>query len=211
LARQEERSRLASTRRYVNATLRAFAEAAYLPLIESLAAAGRRSEQGVKLDRDYWRLYVAPALGDLRIGEIDGANVAAMLRGLRERGLSESRLKHSLTVLGAIYRLARSRKLVTRSPLDELDAGERPRTRYAPGGRRLDERELDALVRHASDPAAYRVGVAVLAWTGMRVSEALALRWSDVDFVDRELVVAGTTDARDEEASRADRSSEGGR
>lgn len=175
----------------VNATLRTFAEAEYLPLIDSLAAARRRSEQGVRLDRDYWRLYVEPALGDLRIGDVSGADVAAMLRGLRARKLSESTLKHSLTVLGAIYRLARSRKLVTRSPLDELDPGERPRTRYGPGGRRLDERELAALVRHASDPAAYRVGVALLAWTGMRVSEALALRWSDVDFVDRELLVAG--------------------
>jgi integrase len=176
----------------LNATLRAFAESEYLPLIDSLAAAGRRSEQGVRLDRDYWRLYVEPALGDLRIGEISGAHVAAMLRGLRARGLSESTLKHSLTVLGAIYRLARSRKIVTRSPLDELAPGERPRTRYGGAiGGRLDERELDALVRHAPDPAAYRVGVALLAYTGMRVSEALALRWSDVDFVDRELLVAG--------------------
>lgn len=41
-------------------TVRAFAVAEYLPLLDSLAAAGRRSARGVALDRDQWRLYVNP-------------------------------------------------------------------------------------------------------------------------------------------------------
>jgi integrase len=176
----------------IDATLRVFVEAEFLPLIDSLAAAGRRSEQGVRLDRDVWRLYVEPALGDRRLGDVSGANVAAMIRGLRERGLSESTCRNTLSTLGSIYRLARSRKLVTRSPLDELDPGERPRPRHdASNGRRLDERELDALVRHAPEPDVCSVGVAILAYTGVRVSEALALTWERLDFVDREILVAG--------------------
>jgi integrase len=126
------------------------------------------------------------------VAHSQGAAPARLLRELRSRRprpLSESTLKHSLTVLGAIYRLARARKLVTRSPLDELDPGERPRPRSNTRRRRLDERELDALVRHAVE--VYRVAVALIAYTGMRVSEALALTWTDVDFVDLELEVAG--------------------
>jgi integrase len=79
-------------------------------------------------------------------------------------------------VLRAIYRLARARRLVTRSPLDDLDPGERPQPR-AVKRRRLDERALASLVRHAADPL--RIGVALVALTGMRLSEALALRWRD--------------------------------
>jgi len=185
----------------VDVTLRAFWADEFLPLAESLAAAGRRAEQGVELDRSHWRLYIEPHLGDLRLGEITGDDVAAMLRAGRTRRvkgrpkpLSESTLKHSLTLLGAIYRLARSRRgvdgrpLVTRSPLEELDPGERPRPRIVKQ-RRLDERQLDTLVRHAPDP--YRVAIALLAYTGLRISEACGLRWADVDFVDRELSVAG--------------------
>jgi integrase len=176
----------------VKRTLRAFVEAEFLPLIDSLAAAGRRSEQGVRLDRDVWRLYLEPALGDLRVGDASGANIAAMLRGLRKRGLSESSCRNALSTLGSIYRLARSRKLVTRSPLDELDPSERPRPRHdVSKKRRLDERELDALVRHAPEPDAFRVGVAILAYSGMRISEALALTWERIDFVDREVLVSG--------------------
>jgi integrase len=169
-------------------TLRAFYETEFEPLVVSLAQAGRRAEQGVDLDRDHWRLYLEPALGDLRLGDVSGADIARMLRALRARRLSESTLRHSLTVLGALYRLARARKLVTRSPLDDLDPGERPRSRPV-RRRRLDEAGLDALVRHASET--YRVGVALLAYTGMRVSEACGLRWADVDLVDSELQVNG--------------------
>jgi integrase len=178
-------------------TLSAFWADECLPLAESLAAAGRRSEQGVELDKTYWRLYIEPHLGDLRLGEVTGDNIAAMLRAGRSRKprpLGESTLKHSLTVLGAVYRLARSRRgadgrpLVTRSPLDELDPGERPRVRTGKR-RRLDERELSMLVSHA--PTHYRVAVTLLAYTGMRISEACGLRWADVDFVDREFDVAG--------------------
>jgi integrase len=176
----------------VDVTLRGFVEAEYLPLLDSLEQAGRRSQHGVELDRNHWRLYLEPALGDLRLGELTGSDIARVLRELRSRRprpLSESTLKHSLTVLGAIYRLAHARKLVTRSPLDELDPGERPRPRPGTRRRRLDERELDALVRHAGE--VYRLAVALIAYTGMRVSEALALTWADVDFVDLELEVAG--------------------
>src|SRR5262249_42651913 len=143
------------------------------------------------------RLYILPALGDHRLAAIDATHVAAMLRQLRsrkgkrkgDRKLSESSLRHSLTVLRAIFRLARSRRIVTRSPLDEPDPGELPRPKTGGHGRRLDEGELDTLVRHAAE--SYRVGVALIAYTGMRISEACALRWQDVDLVDLELNVSG--------------------
>src|SRR5262245_56954359 len=98
-------------------TVRGFVEAEYLPLLDSLEQAGRRSQHGAELDRKHWRLSLEPALGDLRLGDLTGSDIARVLRELRSRRprpLSESTLKHSLTVLGAIYRLAHARKLVTR-------------------------------------------------------------------------------------------------
>jgi integrase len=92
-------------------------------------------------------------------------------------------------VLRSIYRLARSRRIVTRSPIDELDPAEMPRRRTGASRPRMDERQIASLVRHAGEP--YRIGVALLAYTGMRLSEALALRWQDVDFVEGDLRVAG--------------------
>jgi len=52
-------------------------------------------------------------------------------------------------------------------------------------------------VRHAAElPAAYRAGVTLLAYSGLRVSEALGLRWCDVDLVENELHVRGQLQPR---------------
>jgi integrase len=192
-ARRETRAILAGRDRgdrvvAAEVTLARFWQEEYLPLAESLAAAGRRSERGVQLYAEVWRLYLEPVLGDRRLGELEGADVAHLLRDLRRRGYAESTLHRTLVVLRALDRLARSRKLVTRSPLDELDPAEKPSPpRMSAAGRVLDETELAALVRHA--PPAYRAVVTLLAYSGLRTSEALGLRWTDVNFVESELQV----------------------
>jgi integrase len=181
-----------------NITLRAFVADEYEPHIDALAAAGRKAEQGVRLEKDMLRLYVLPALGDLRLGAISGGDVAGLLRSMRGRRdkdgqpapLSEASLHNACTVLRSIFRLARARKVITRSPLDELDESERPRRSTAKIGRRLDEGELALLVAHAADDT-YRTAIAILAYTGCRISEACGLHWRDVDLVDSEVTVAG--------------------
>jgi integrase len=169
-------------------TLAAFAERDYFPLLDSLAAAGRRSERGVALYRAKWRM-IEPVLGDLRLGKIEGRHVAEFVRGLRQDGKAEATIASALVVLRAIYRLARTRKIVTRSPVDELDPAEKPKPKKGGAGGVLDEGELELLARHASD--GYRPVVTTLAFTGLRISEVLGLRWQDVDFVEGELYVGG--------------------
>jgi integrase len=74
---------------------------------------------------------------------------------------------------------------------------ELPQPRVAGAGRVLDELELAALVRHAAEqPAAYRAGVTLLAYSSLRLSEALGLRWGDVDLVENELHVCGQLQPR---------------
>jgi integrase len=85
-----------------------------------------------------------------------------------ERPLSESTLHHTLTVLHGIYRLALSRGLVTRSPLDGLDRAELPKRKGDTSGRTLlDEQGVARLVRGA--PEHYRTVIAILAYTGCRI------------------------------------------
>ena len=100
---------------------------------------------------------------------------------------SESTIYGTLLVVRAIFRLAIRRGLVARSPLDGLDPAELPKPKRGGAGRILTETELAALVRHASDY--YRPVVTLLAFSGLRASEALGLRWQDIDFVESELHV----------------------
>ena len=170
-------------------TLGELAERDYWPMLDSLAAAGRRSQRGVDLYRITWRLYVEPDLGDLRLSQIDAARLSTLLRSLRKRRYAESTIYGALHLVRAIYRLAVRRGLVARSPLDGLDPAELPKPKRGGAGRILTETELGALARHASDY--HRPVVTLLAFSGLRISEALGLRWCDIDFVEGELHVRG--------------------
>ena len=108
---------------------------------------------------------------------------------MRSDRYAEATIAQALVVMRAIYRLARVRRVVSRSPVDELDPSERPRPKVGHVGRLLDEAELAALCRHAS--SGYRAVVTVLAYSGLRLSEALGLRWEDIDLVEGELHVRG--------------------
>lgn len=65
-----------------------------------------------------------------------------------------------------------------RNPMDQLEvtAGARPRVRRGI----LTARDITRLLEHC--PAHVRVIVIVLVCTGMRISEALGLRWDDIDY-----------------------------
>jgi integrase len=168
-------------------TVNELADREYWPMLDSLADAGRRSERGVELYRHHYRLYVEPDLGDVRLGDVDATRVSALLRSLRARGYSESTIYSALLVLRAIFRLAIRRGFVARAPFDQLDPAELPRPKRGGAGRILDEAQLAALARHASDY--YRPIVTLLAFSGLRPSEACGLTWQRIDFVDGELHV----------------------
>jgi integrase len=169
-------------------TLSAFAERDYCPLLDSLVAAGRRSERGVELYRTRWGA-IEPVLGGLPLGKVEGSHVAELVRVMRQDGRAEATIASALVVLRAVYRLARSRRLVGHSPVDELDPAEKPQPTKGGAGRVLDEAELALLVRSVSDGS--RSVVTLFAFTGLRISEALGLRWRDVDLVEGELYVCG--------------------
>jgi integrase len=168
-------------------TLDGFAERDYFPLLDGLVAAGRRAERGRDRYVYDYRRYVAPHLGALRMDEIEPRHLAGLIRTMRLDSFSESSIYNALLPVRAMYRLARRRGLTGRTPFDGLDPDELPRPSPGGHGRVLDEQELAALVRHATD--GYRPALTVLAYTGLRISELLGLRWADVDFVEGELRV----------------------
>ena len=60
--------------------------------------------------------------------------------------------------------------------------------------RRLSDDEVRTLCKFATPR--YQPVITTLAWTGLRVSEALALRWEDIDFDGREIRVRFQLDER---------------
>ena len=79
------------------------------------------------------------------------------------------------------------------SSLEHAEDDEAPlkRAPLAPGERDDDERAARA-VEDAQGAELFRV----LAYTGLRLGEAVALRWADVDFTGRRLIVRSGSEAR---------------
>ena len=115
------------------------------------------------------------------LGAIAPRDVKAWLRGLSEKGASPSTVRTYLAPLRALFADAVEEGLVRANPAAGLRLP-RPVTREEESEERakaLTEKELRALVLAA--PEEWKLLVRFLAATGLRIGEALALRWGDID------------------------------
>jgi hypothetical protein len=123
-------------------TVDELAQNEWVPLLDSLVAAGRRSERHTDDVRGRYRVHVQPHLGDMLLGDVEPRHVAALIRAMRARRprpYAEATIANVLNVIRALYRLARSRGYVSRSPVAGLDSAELPRpqpSRRRPRARR---------------------------------------------------------------------------
>jgi integrase len=133
---------------------------------------------------------ILPELGHLKPAQVGPDRVARLIRDLEQRGLGPASIRRYLVPLAAIFKLAIRRGIVHTSPLQLLSEDERP----TGGGLRnhyiWTPDEISRLIEAAQDLARrpeaqydYAPLIETLAVTGLRVSEALALRVEDVDLL----------------------------
>ena len=171
----------------VNVTISNAAEE-WFSVLDGTAAAGERSERGVQEYRDRWRLHIDPRIGRRKLAQIAPEHIAALVTDMRDKGYAANTIRGTLTILGSFFAHARSRGWTSVNPLDGLDPNtDIPAAKPRKEGRVLDERELRRLCDNTL--VGYANVVTVLAYTGLRISEALGLVWGDVDFVDGEIEI----------------------
>ncbi len=122
--------------------------------------------------------YVRPRLGAKPLASLTVDDVARLIADMTRAGYSGHTINGALTPLSKLYRHAERAGLVSSSPVRKLDKSERPKL---PGERRsLDSQDVRRLLAAAGKP--FRPLVAVGAFAGLRIGEALGLRWEDIDF-----------------------------
>jgi integrase len=105
--------------------------------------------------------------------------MASLVATLTAKGLAPKTVANALVPLGGILRFARRRGYILDDPLRRLEKAERPRP-TPPTQRVLGQTEIADLLR-ACLPR-HRPLLATALYTGMRLSELLALTWAEVDF-----------------------------
>jgi integrase len=133
------------------------------------------------IERYTWGLQglAIPRIGHLRLNEIDEQTILELVADLRKAGYAAWSIRGCLTPLRRLLGSAVRQGAISVNPFDGLERGELPSTPKKKQ-RILSRSEIEALLS-ATTPR-YRPLLATLIFTGVRISEALGLRWRDVDF-----------------------------
>lgn len=170
----------------------------YFQMIESLVASGELSERTLDIYRQQHQQHIQPRLGGVRIQALTPRHVSEVLVHVREkrikRGperkeqpLSPSTLDGVFRVLDLILAFSVSRGYRASNPVALLSKGEKPKRKNVNSARVLDAQEIAKLIAYSLPT--YRPLIATLAYSGLRLSEALGLTWQEIDFEAEEIHV----------------------
>jgi integrase len=148
--------------------------------------------------QSYWqllRIHVLPVFRSAKLHDITRARIKQLLARKRGDGLSKNTVRLVRACISTMLAEAVDDGLLRSNPAalasrrragkrtDAITAAERQKTI-----RPLPELELTAFLAQAQADDYYRLFL-TLARTGMRPGEAMALRWSDLDFANREILI----------------------
>lgn len=137
--------------------------------------------------RDILDLHLIPALGHLAIGRLTPQHVQRLYTEKSAEGLSPSSIHRIHAVLHGALKLAVEWNLVARNVCDVVKPPQPGKKEYRVLSKDEAKQLLATAAGHWLEP------VLILAiTTGMRLGEILALRWQDIDFEQKLLVVRHT-------------------
>lgn len=145
--------------------------------VEITTAAANRS----RLDK-----HLIPTFGSVPIGRITRLKVQAWVRTLERAGLAANSVHACAYLMSGVMREAVREGLVRVNPAADLDLPVQP-----PGRDRTFTRdEVERLYTAAVDP--YDTLILLMAYTGLRMGEAVGLRVRGLDLLGRRLIVRDT-------------------
>jgi integrase len=182
LGKRDQRQDVAPSRVTLNEVADEFFAA-----FEAKVMRGERSPSTLTNYRIRWDTHIRAAFGRKRIQSVRVADVAQLMGELRRKTksseqpelLSNWSVLGVLQVLGTVFDYAVRHDCVASNPVRALK-GEKPQAKNKTQARILEAHEVRALLDAA--PERYRLLLMVTAYTGLRQSEVLGLRWQDVDF-----------------------------
>jgi integrase len=152
----------------------------FFELLDSLVRSGELKSRTLDLYRQRWRSHIEERLSRRQLQKVTGSDVStAVIVEMRRKNLSPSVIAGTLMVLGMIFNYAVEKRYVVASPMTQLARRERPQAKPRTAPRVLNLEEITRLIMGA--PGSIKDFLSFVAYTGCRMSEALAIRWQDVD------------------------------
>jgi integrase len=150
------------------------------------------------------REHVLPRLGSRRVDELSVDDVRRLIDHLSAKPkrairpgekpsdvprVAPSTVTSCVNIVSGLLKFAQKRKLVAHNVVRDLDRDDRPGTQRMSEPRYLSLTQIALMLAAMTDT--FRAVAAVCIYAGLRVSEALGLRWRDLDFDAPTIDVAG--------------------
>ena len=139
--------------------------------------------------------FIIPELRDIQVGQIEPKDIQAIINNATEKGYSYSVISKIYININQRFNLAVERRELPYSPVVGINLPKQ-NERLKSDIRWFSENELKSILIEAEKTYSngrliYKHGYAVrlLAYTGLRAGELLALKWSDVSFIDKKITV----------------------
>ena len=160
------------TRRASNATTTTF----------TAISASRAKPSSVQHYRFILRRYIAPQLGTIKVQDLSPAILDKWIRGLQRQGLSYRTISGVRSVLSSALKYAvYPAQLIAINPVEYIKV-----TKNAPRDviKRIvmTPEQFTLLLSKHPHGTQYHVLFLLLYYTGMRLGEALGLKWNNIDF-----------------------------
>ena len=128
--------------------------------------------------RDIVKKRLIPNLGSIPLTQLKPEHLQKLYTAMQKEGLSARTVRYHHAVMHVALKTALEWGLVARNPADAVRTPKIHRNEM----QTWDEREMNQFLETARDSQYYAVFYTAL-FTGMRRSELLGLKWSDVDLV----------------------------
>jgi len=151
--------------------------------VDEMVAEGRRSPGTVDTYRRQLKNHILPAMGEVRLGEATTPLIDKVIAAIKV-DVSAATAKSCRSVISGVMSLAVRYGAITANPVREVERIE-SRPRREPRALTMEERVLLVKQLHEDETARRRDLpdlVFFMLATGVRIGEALATVWSDVDF-----------------------------
>ena len=120
---------------------------------------------------------IRPKLGHKAFSRVTDTDVKRLIAQLVDRGLSPKWINNQLVPLRQVFKHAKAIGMLDRDPMVHVKNVKARRARPDP----FSLEEMKAILNEIYDEQALNLYQTAF-WTGMRIGELIALRWSDVDF-----------------------------
>lgn len=151
---------------------------------------GVKSSTRTNYDYSYNR-YVKPVLGKKKIGEIKYSDLQYFYQSLLDRGLSLNTLEGAHRVIYSSFKIAVRDDILRKNPAEGVLTEIKSVNKSNPPKHALTYAEEREFLKALDKPKnkRWKPLFVFMFGTGCRISEVIGIRWVDVDFHDKEIVI----------------------